>query len=819
MSKTVELGVRGMTCAACVGRVERGLNKLVGVEQASVNLATERATITFDPQQVQLPQLLEQVRGVGYEPVSTETTLSIGGMTCAACVARVERALSKVDGVLSASVNLATERATVQYLPASVGVAQLRQSITAAGYEVRQAQLGQSQSELEQQARAAETQNLRRDVQLSALFAVPIVLLAMLPMLVMPLHMWLEAHVGSAALNWLLLLLTLPVQFGPGLRFWRLGYKALRQRSPDMNSLVMLGTGAAFGYSLLVTLAPQLVTPAGRHVYYEASAVVITLVLLGKYLEALARGRSSQAMQSLLSLQAPSARVQRAGQELDLSIDEVVVGDLISLRPGEKIPVDSVVISGESFVDESMLTGEPLPMPKQVGAALTGGTINGHGALQARVTRVGEDTALSQIIRLVERAQGSKPPIQGLADRVVSVFVPIVLGIAALTFVVWLLAGTGGDNLSNALMHMVAVLIIACPCAMGLATPVSIMVGTGKAAELGILFRNGSALEELGRAELVALDKTGTLTQGQAQLGAVVPMSGKSRAEVLRLVAAAEQGSEHPLGRALVRAAQQEGLALPPASDMVARPGYGLEARVAGHLVQVGAERYLQQLGLDVSALAAQAHRLAQQGQSPIYAAVDGELWALLTVSDPLKPSSAQAVAALHRLKVDTAMLTGDQYSTAQAIAQQVGITQVSAEVLPSGKSEVVTELQRSGRKVAFVGDGINDAPALAQADVGLAIGTGTDVAIETADVVLMSGDLRGVPNAIALSRATLNNIRLNLFWAFAYNIVLIPVAAGALQPLLGWQLNPVLAAAAMGFSSLFVLSNALRLRRFKEVA
>ncbi|MFC6663257.1 copper-translocating P-type ATPase, partial [Deinococcus multiflagellatus] len=607
----------------------------------------------------------------------------------------------------------------------------------------------------------------------------------------------------------------LPIQFGPGRRFYRLGWKSLKNKSPDMNALVMIGTTAAFVYSLVATVAPGIFPDGTAHVYYEASGVVITLILLGKFFEAVAKGRSSEAMKKLLSLQAKTARVVRGGQELEVSTDEVLVGDLISVRPGEKIPVDGEVVSGNSFVDESMITGEPIPVSKQTGAPVVGGTINQNGALSFRATKIGADTALAQIIKLVETAQGSKPPIQGLADRVVAVFVPVVLGIAALTFLLWLIFG-GQTALSFALVTTVAVLIIACPCAMGLATPTSIMVGTGKAAELGVLFKGGGALEGLQDVQVVAVDKTGTLTKGKPELTDLVTTDTFTRNDVLRLVAAAEAQSEHPIARAIVDAAKTEGIALVQPEHFEAVPGFGLDARVDGHLVQVGADRYMTRLGLDTAAFTAQAERLGDEGKSPLFAAIDGQLAAVIAVADPIKDGSLEAVRALHAQGLKVAMITGDNSRTANAIAQQLGIDEVLAEVLPSGKSDAVKALQAGGQKVAFVGDGINDAPALAQADVGLAIGTGTDVAVETADVILMSGDLRGVPNAFALSRATLRNIKLNLFWAFAYNIILIPVAAGVLYPAFGLLLSPVLAAAAMGFSSVFVLTNALRLRGFR---
>ncbi|UBV45286.1 heavy metal translocating P-type ATPase (plasmid) [Deinococcus taeanensis] len=817
MTQTIELGVQGMTCASCVGRVERGLKKVDGVESATVNLATERATVTYDPAVTTPQALLDKVKDVGYEPVLSHIELGVQGMTCASCVGRVERALKKVDGVLGATVNLATERASIEYLPTSVSAGQLKAAIRGAGYDVLEEQAGLSREDQEREARAQEVKHLQRQVLFSAVFAVPLLLIAMIPMLVPAAEEWLMTSFGHSVmgtLNWVMLALALPIQFGPGRRFYRLGWTSLRHRSPDMNALVMIGTSAAFLYSLIATVAPGLFPEGTAHVYYEASGVVITLILLGKYFEAVAKGRSSEAMKKLLSLQAKTARVVRSGQEREVPTDEVLVGDLVSVRPGEKIPVDGEVVSGASFVDESMITGEPIPVSKQAGAGVVGGTINQNGALTFRATRIGADTALAQIIKLVETAQGSKPPIQGLADRVVAVFVPVVLGIAALTFLLWLLFG-GPGALSFALITTVAVLIIACPCAMGLATPTSIMVGTGKAAELGVLFKGGGALEGLQDVQVVAVDKTGTLTKGRPELTDLVTAPGFDRTSVLRLVAAAEEQSEHPIARAIVDAARRDGVALQTPDAFEAVPGYGLEARVDGHLVQVGADRYMTRLGLNVGVFAAQAGRLGDEGKSPLYAAIDGTLAAVIAVADPIKEGSQAAVDALHRMGLRVAMITGDNARTARAIARQLGIDEVLAEVLPSGKSDAVGALQAKGHKVAFVGDGINDAPALAQADVGLAIGTGTDVAVETADVILMSGDLRGVPNAFALSRATLRNIRLNLFWAFAYNVVLIPVAAGVLYPAFGTLLSPVLAAAAMGFSSVFVLTNALRLRRF----
>ncbi|MFT2720491.1 heavy metal translocating P-type ATPase [Deinococcus sp. A31D244] len=813
-----------MTCASCSSRVERGLTKVSGVQQASVNLATERASVTFDPSRTSLTDLTARVREIGYEPLTATADLSVQGMTCAACVGRVERALKKVDGVLDAQVNLATERAHVTYLPGRVTDSDLNAAVTRAGYSVLTgtdsgASSAPDRAALEQAARDDHERSLERDLRVSAAFAVPLLLLAMLPMMWMPLHMTLTGLLGERGLNVLMLLLATPVQFGPGRRFLRLGWNSLRHRSPDMNALVMIGTGAAYLYSLLVTLAPG-VFPAGTaHVYFEASAVVITLILLGKVLEARAKGRSSAAMTALLRLQPNVARVVRAGQELEIPTADVQAGDVIQVRPGERVPVDGDVQTGDSWVDESMLTGESVPVHKGVGAAVTGGTVNGTGAFTFRATHVGADTALARITRLVEDAQASRPPIQGLADRVVAVFVPVVLVIAALTFLTWLLLG-GPQGLSHALVNTVAVLIIACPCAMGLATPTSVMVGTGRAASLGVLFKSGAALEALQRADVIALDKTGTLTLGRPELtdlSLTGPHAGPhDRAAALTLIAAAERGSEHPVAQAILTAARADGLTLPAATAFQALPGEGIEATVNGQRVWVGSDRLMTRLGLNVASLTAQTDALADLGRTPLYAAVDGHIIAALAVADPIKPGSLEAVQAMQASGRRVVMITGDHARTAQAVARQLGITDVRAEVHPAQKSAAVKELQAGGQHVAFVGDGINDAPALAQADVGVAIGTGTDVAAETAGVILMSGDLRGVPNAVALSRATLNNIRGNLFWAFAYNALLIPVAAGALEPLLGLRLNPVLAAAAMGLSSVFVLSNALRLRGFR---
>ena len=754
-------------------------------------------------------------------PAPTEATLAVGGMTCAACVGRVERALDAVPGVLGATVNLATERATVRTAP-GVTAGVLREAVERAGYDVIEAEGG---ADAEREAREHDRLALRRRLLWAAALTAPLVLLDMVPMLVPGGAAWLEGLVPTQALWLVFFALGTAVQFGPGGRFYRTGWVAARHGSPDMNTLVALGTSAAYGYSVVATFAPGVLPPEAVHVYYEAAAAVVTLILLGKYLEAAAKGRTSEAIRRLLALRPATARVVRGGVEREVPVEAVAVGDVVRVRPGETVPVDGVVAEGTSYVDESLVTGEPIPVEKGEGAEVVGGTVNGAGSVLVRAERVGEDSTLAQIVRLVEEAQASRPAIQALADRVVAVFVPAVLVVAALVFGVWLAVGPD-PALTYALVAAVSVLIIACPCAMGLATPVSVMVGTGKAAEIGVLFRKGEALQTLSEVDTVALDKTGTITEGRPALTDLRPAPGVEADEVLRLVAAVEGPSEHPVARAIVGAASERGLTAPPVRDFEAVAGMGVRGTVEGRRVEVGADRFMASRGLDVSPFAADAGRLGDEGKTPLYAAVDGRLAAVLAVADPVKPTSRAAVAALHRQGLRVAVVTGDNRRTAEAVARGLGIDEVIAEVLPADKAAAVRRLQAEGRgghergsrpaRVAFVGDGINDAPALAQADVGVAIGTGTDVAIESADVVLMAGDLGGIVSARALSAATLRNVRQNLFWAFAYNVVLIPVAAGALYPAFGVLLSPVFGAAAMGLSSLFVLSNALRLRRFE---
>ena len=741
---------------------------------------------------------------VGYAVAARPIALAIEGMHCASCVGRVEKALAAVPGVRGAAINLATQRATVQ-AAGFVEAATLAEVVAKAGYKAKP--LGASEPPRPRD----ETGQLLRDLVVAAALTLPVFAMAMGGHLVPALAFVADALAARAAA----FVLTSLVLFGPGLRFYRHGLPALARLAPDMNSLVVLGATAAWGYSTIATFVPRLLPAGADHVYFEAAAVIVTLILLGRWLEARARGRAGAAIERLVGLRAKTARVLREGAPLDVALDEVRVGDLVQVRPGETVPVDGIISEGVSHVDESMLTGEPAPVRKGQGDAVTGGTLNTTGAFTFRAEKVGGETTLAAIIRMVEAAQGAKLPIQALVDRVTQVFVPVVMGVAAVTFVLWL-ALAPAPALGPALVAAVAVLIIACPCAMGLATPVSIMVGTGRAAELGVLFRKGDALQRLREATTIAFDKTGTLTEGRPRLTDLALADGFAHDDVLALIAAVEFRSEHPIATALVAAARDAGLAVAEATDFSAQPGHGVSAEVDGREIVVGSARMMRERGLDVAAFADAATRLAAQARTPLYAAIDGKLAALIAVADPVRATTPAAIRTLKRQGLRVAMITGDGQGTAEAVARELGIDELVAEVLPDGK---VAAVERLGPNVAFVGDGINDAPALAAADVGLAIGGGTDVAIESADIVLMSDDLAGVATAVALSRATIRNIHQNLGWAFGYNAVLIPVAAGALYPWFGVTLSPMLAAGAMALSSVFVVTNALRLRRFAAPA
>ena len=807
------IAISGMTCASCVGRVERVISNVPGVTQASVNLATERAQIVFSGA-ANLPAVAKAIADAGYAVAEEQTELAIEGMSCASCVARVEKALKAVPGVTKASVNLATERASVSFMRGALAPADLESAAENAGYKARLITSDRSLSATDD-AHAVNAAKLTRRFVIAAILTAPIFALEMGSDLIPAVNAFVVRAIGMRQSWFIEFALATLVMFGPGLRFYLKGIPALLRAAPDMNSLVALGTLAAWGYSAVATIAPGALPAGTANVYFEAAAVIVTLILLGRTLEARAKGRTGQAIKRLIGLQPKTARLMRGGKPLEVAFDEVRVGDVVMVRPGEKVPVDGEVVEGSSFVDESMITGEPAPAPKSVGAEVVGGTINKTGSFTYRATKVGADTLLAQIIRMVETAQGSKLPIQALVDKVTAWFVPAVMAAAIATFAAWMILGSGGA-LSFALVNAVAVLIIACPCAMGLATPTSIMVASGRAAEMGVLFRKGDALQALREASVIALDKTGTLTLGRPELTDLATIAGFDEAQVLQMIASVEARSEHPIGAAIVAAAERRGLALRPLADFAAEPGYGVSAEVDGRKIAVGADRMMIRLGLDVVAFAEAARRLGAEGKSPLYASIDGQLAAIIAVSDPIKETSSAAIKALHALGLKVAMVTGDNRRTAEAIAAQLGIDEVVAEVLPAGKVEAVKRLAQGGRKVAFVGDGINDAPALAQADVGIAIGTGTDIAIESADVVLMAGDLNGVPKAIALSKATMRNIKQNLFWAFGYNVILIPVAAGVLYPAYGLLLSPMLAAGAMALSSVFVLTNALRLKSFR---
>jgi Cu+-exporting ATPase len=809
----LDIAVDGMTCASCVRRVEKAIAATQGVQTVAVNLATGRASVGLAPKAEAEP-VLAAIRKAGYDPRAEETDLAVEGMTCASCVSRVERSLKSVPGVLDASANLATNRAHVRWIGGPGPLEAMLQALAKAGYPGAPVRPAADRAEEDRAARQAEVDGLWRAVLVAAVATVPLLVLEMGTHLFPAFHHQLMAAFGERLPRLVSLVLATIVLFGPGRVFFTKGAPALLRGGPDMNSLVMLGAGAAYIYSAVATLAPGLM-PAGTDVtYFESGAVIVTLILAGRFFEARAKGRASDAIQRLLTLQARTARLIDAAGERDVPIEAVRPGDLLVVRPGERLPVDGTVEDGSSYVDESMVTGEPIPSAKQAGATVIAGTVNQAGSFRFRASRVGGDTLLAQIIRTVEQAQGSKLPIQGLVDQITAVFVPIVMACAALTFVAWLAFGPS-PALGLALVNAVAVLIIACPCAMGLATPTSIMVATGRAAELGILFRRGEALQQLKETEVVALDKTGTLTLGKPRLTDLVAIEGWTENDLLRLVAAVEGRSEHPVARAIVAAGQERGLVLPEAKDFAAKPGHGVVARVEERSVAAGTRAWMREQGADPTVLEAQAEALAAKGRSPLYVAIDGKVSGLLAIADPVKETTPQALAALRRMGMRIVMVTGDNRRTAQALAAELGIGEVEAEILPTDKAAVVKRLQAGGSKVVFVGDGINDAPALAQADVGLAIGTGTDIAIESADVVLMAGDIAKVATAIGLSRAAMRNVRENLAWAFGYNVLLIPMAAGVLYPAFGLLLSPMVAGLAMALSSVSVVSNALRLRRF----
>jgi Cu+-exporting ATPase len=810
--KTITIPVTGMSCANCAITIERTVKKVPGVKSATVNFAMEQASLSFDPDLVQVEKLVERILDAGYGVAKATVDIPVTGMTCANCAMTIERTLKKkVPGVVKASVNFASERARVEYIPSLTGLDEMVQAIEKAGYGAIRPDDTLEGDDAELQARRAEIKDQTAKFAVGLVFTIPLFILSMGRDFGL-LGPW--AH--APGVNWLFLALATPVQFYTGWDYYSGGFKSLRNRSANMDVLVAMGSSVAYVYSLALLLVPGL----GHHVYFETSAVIITLIKLGKMLEARTKGRTGGAIRKLMKLRPKTAFIEVDGREKEIPVSQVRVGDRIIVRPGEAFPVDGAILDGESSVDESMLTGEPIPVDKQVGDSVAAGTINGEGRLKFEAKKVGKDTALARIIRLVQEAQGSKAPVQALADKVAAIFVPSVIGIALFTFTLWWLIG---GEFVPAMIRLVAVLVIACPCALGLATPTAIMAGTGKGAERGMLFKNSEALELASKLDTIVLDKTGTITVGKPAVVDVVLADGTitNENEFLRLAASAERGSEHPLGRAIVAEATKRGLSLSEPKSFKASRGLGMSATVDGRQVLAGKPGWFLETGFDLGSLEQKISSLQNQGKTVTVIAADNKIIGLIGVADRVKPESKDAIESLHRQNIKVVMITGDNSRTAQAIASEVSIDEVVAEVRPEDKSSRIKELQEKGKKVGMVGDGINDAPALAQADVGMAIGTGTDVAIEAGDVILASGNLRGVPRAVELSRATMRTIRQNLFWAFIYNVVLIPVAAGVLFPFelvpsLLRQLHPILAAFAMALSSITVVLNSLRLYRAK---
>ncbi|MEJ2633959.1 MAG: heavy metal translocating P-type ATPase [Calditrichia bacterium] len=804
----LDIPIEGMSCASCAVTVEKALKGVHGVKLAAVNFANHKATVEFDANEADSGGLVAAVRSAGYDIGGAETRLGIRGMSCAACVSRVEKAIKGLPGVLEANVNLGLEEARVVYVPELVDIDAMRKAVDASGYQA--VALEEEQVEdVEKERREAAYKKLKRKFIFALSFSIPILIISLTEML--PFVSSLPQEV-----RWILLfLLTTPVLAFAGSHFFTGAWKSFRHRAADMNTLIAVGTGSAYLYSTAATFFPFLFPAGLRHVYFDTAAVIIALILMGRVLEARAKGKTSEAIKRLIGLQPKTARVIRKGEESDIPIKDVQVGDVIVVRPGEKIPVDGIVQEGRSTIDESMITGESIPVEKGQGDEVIGATINKTGSFTFFATRVGKNTMLAQIVKLVQDAQGSKAPIQRLADIIASYFVPIVISIAILTFMLWYDFGPL-PHLTYALITFVTVLIIACPCALGLATPTSIMVGTGKGAEMGILIKNAEALETAHKLTAIVLDKTGTVSVGEPAVTDIMTFNGISEEKLLQLAATLERGSEHPLGEAIVKSAKEKNIELGSAEDFNAIPGLGVRGRVEGRDVLVGNLRFLQEKGIFTDGQVQTAGELAGLGKTPMYVAVDDKLSGILAVADPIKPDSAEAISRLKKLGLKVFMMTGDHRQTAEAIARQVGVDEVYAEVLPEQKSDYVKKLQQEGYIVGMVGDGINDAPALAQADVGIAIGTGTDIAMESSDITLIQGKLSAVPLAIQLSKATMRNIKQNLIGSFFYNSLGIPIAAGVLYPVFGILLSPIIASAAMAASSVTVVSNALRLRRFK---
>lgn len=805
--KEEQLTVTGMTCAACVRAVERGVTKLPGIIEANVNLATEKLNIKYDDTQVSLDHIKEAVIKSGYgineETEIREVTFPVEGMTCAACVRAVERGIQKLDGIAKVSVNLATEKATVIYDPNQLRFTDIKDAVKKAGYEALDVESGTALN-TDQERKEKAIRSLKNKFFAALIFTAPLFYLAMGPMVGLPVPSFLDPESSPVVHVITQLVLTIPVM-GIGYQFYTSGFSKLFRREPNMDSLIAVGTSAAFIYSLF-TLYDVIANGAVAHdLYFESAAVIITLILLGKYFEARSKGRTSEAIKTLMDLAPKTAVIVKDGEEISIPVEDVQVGDIIRVKPGERIPVDGIVIEGRTSIDESMLTGESIPVEKEVGDQVIGASINKNGSILMEATKVGKDTALAQIIKLVEEAQGSKAPIAKMADVISGYFVPIVMVIALLTGIIWFIV-TGDFNVS--LKNFIAVLVIACPCALGLATPTAIMVGTGKGAEYGVLIKGGEALETAHKVETIVLDKTGTITEGNPVVTDILTANGFDEVELLRISASAERGSEHPLGEAILAKAEEENLSLYVLDQFEAIPGHGIAASLTGKEILLGNRKLMNDRGIEIT-LEKDAKLLAEDGKTPMFVAIDNVFAGIIAVSDVIKVSSIEAIQTMKNMGLEVVMITGDNIRTAQAIGRKVGIERVLAEVLPEDKADEVKRLQEEGKRVAMVGDGINDAPALAQADIGMAIGSGTDVAMESADIVLMHSDLMDVATAIQLSKSTIRNIKQNLFWAFAYNTIGIPIAAFGF-------LNPMFAAAAMAFSSVSVVTNALRLKRFK---
>ncbi|PFV78754.1 heavy metal translocating P-type ATPase [Bacillus thuringiensis] len=799
--KEANLQISGMTCAACANRIEKGLKKVEGVHEANVNFALEKTKIMYDPTKTNPQQFKEKVESLGYGIVSDKAEFTVSGMTCAACANRVEKRLNKLDGVNKATVNFALESATVDFNPDEVNVNEMKSAITKLGYKL---EVKPDDQDASTDHRLQEIERQKKKFIISFILSFPL-LWAMVSHFSFTSFIYLPDMLMNP---WVQLALATPVQFIIGGQFYVGAYKALRNKSANMDVLVALGTSAAYFYSVYLSIQSIGSSEHMTDLYFETSAVLITLIILGKLFEAKAKGRSSEAIKKLMGLQAKTATVVRDGTEIKILIEEVVAGDIVYVKPGEKIPVDGEIVEGKSAIDESMLTGESIPVDKSIGDVVIGSTINKNGFLKVKATKVGRDTALAQIIKVVEEAQGSKAPIQRVADQISGIFVPVVVVIAIITFAVWMIFVTPGD-FGGALEKMIAVLVIACPCALGLATPTSIMAGSGRSAEYGILFKGGEHLEATHRLDTVILDKTGTVTNGKPVLTDIIVADGFHEEEILRLVGAAEKNSEHPLAEAIVEGIKEKKIDIPSSETFEAIPGFGIESVVEGKQLLIGTHRLMKKFNIDIEEVSKSMEELEREGKTAMLIAIDKEYAGIVAVADTVKDTSKAAIARLKKMGLDVVMITGDNTQTAQAIAKQVGIDHVIAEVLPEGKAEEVKKLQANGKKVAMVGDGINDAPALATANIGMAIGTGTDVAMEAADITLIRGDLNSIADAIFMSKMTIRNIKQNLFWALAYNALGIPIAA------LGF-LAPWVAGAAMAFSSVSVVLNALRLQRVK---